>query len=282
MWMIVWVVSPSRQVLKDESAGTSPSPEILSRERLLQLFRDLSPVPEGGLTTVGLVGYPNVGKSSTINVLYEEKKVPVSATPGRTKHFQTLLISELLQLCDCPGLVFPSLVSTKAEMVVSGILPIDQMRDHTPPVSLVCHRIPRYVLERVYGIRLPQPSEGEDPSRYPTALELLSAYGYLHGYMTSHGQPDCPRSARYILKDYVKGKLLYCHTPPGVTPETFNSIPTEARAPAAEGVGEGGSERGVNSPSIDKDKGEGKSGGVTLSEFDKQFMEQVKTVSKTV
>ena len=34
------------------------------------------------------VGYPNVGKSSTINTLLEVKKVPVSATPGRTKHFQ--------------------------------------------------------------------------------------------------------------------------------------------------------------------------------------------------
>lgn len=34
------------------------------------------------------VGYPNVGKSSTINALFRGKKVPVSATPGRTKHFQ--------------------------------------------------------------------------------------------------------------------------------------------------------------------------------------------------
>ena len=34
------------------------------------------------------VGYPNVGKSSTINTLFQGKKVPVSATPGRTKHFQ--------------------------------------------------------------------------------------------------------------------------------------------------------------------------------------------------
>ena len=37
---------------------------------------------------IGLVGYPNVGKSSTINSLLQYKKVPVSATPGRTKHFQ--------------------------------------------------------------------------------------------------------------------------------------------------------------------------------------------------
>ena len=38
------------------------------------------------------VGYPNVGKSSTINTLLNDKKVPVSATPGRTKHFQVLNI----------------------------------------------------------------------------------------------------------------------------------------------------------------------------------------------
>lgn len=41
-----------------------------------------------GPVTVGLVGYPNVGKSSAINTLLRVKKVPVSATPGRTKHFQ--------------------------------------------------------------------------------------------------------------------------------------------------------------------------------------------------
>lgn len=34
------------------------------------------------------VGYPNVGKSSTINALMQEKKTSVSATPGKTKHFQ--------------------------------------------------------------------------------------------------------------------------------------------------------------------------------------------------
>ena len=40
------------------------------------------------LTSLLQVGYPNVGKSSTINTLFQGKKVPVSATPGRTKHFQ--------------------------------------------------------------------------------------------------------------------------------------------------------------------------------------------------
>ena len=36
---------------------------------------------------VGMVGYPNVGKSSVINVLMGVKKVGVAALPGKTKHF---------------------------------------------------------------------------------------------------------------------------------------------------------------------------------------------------
>lgn len=52
---------------------------------------------------VGLVGYPNVGKSSTINALFGAKKTAVAPTPGKTKHFQTLNVSPTMCLCDCPG-----------------------------------------------------------------------------------------------------------------------------------------------------------------------------------
>ncbi|XP_008060119.1 large subunit GTPase 1 homolog [Carlito syrichta] len=196
---------------------------LVSKQELLELFKQLhtgKKVKDGQLT-VGLVGYPNVGKSSTINTIMGNKKVSVSATPGHTKHFQTLYVEPGLCLCDCPGLVMPSFVSTKAEMICSGILPIDQMRDHVPPVSLVCQNIPRHVLEATCGINIIKPGEGEDPHRPPTSEELLTAYGCMRGFMTAHGQPDQPRSARYILKDYVSGKLLYCHPPPGRDPVTF-------------------------------------------------------------
>lgn len=36
--------------------------------------------------------------------------VSVSKTPGHTKHFQTIFLTPTVKLCDCPGLVFPSLV----------------------------------------------------------------------------------------------------------------------------------------------------------------------------
>mmetsp|Transcript_60147 Transcript_60147/g.90662 ORF Transcript_60147/g.90662 Transcript_60147/m.90662 type:complete len:269 (+) Transcript_60147:878-1684(+) len=172
--------------------------------------------------TVGMVGYPNVGKSSTINVLCKEKKVAESATPGKTKHFQTIILNEYICLCDCPGLVFPSFIATKADMVCNGLLPIDQMRDCAGPVGLVCLRIPRRVFEQMYGIVLPQPADFEDDDRPPTPYELLQEYGRARGFMASHGMPDEPRSARFILKDYVAGRLLFAHPPPSVDPVEFN------------------------------------------------------------
>ncbi|CAG9767545.1 unnamed protein product [Ceutorhynchus assimilis] len=209
------------------------SSEILTRDELIDLFKIIHKGPKvtEGITTIGLVGYPNVGKSSTINSLMLAKKVSVSATPGKTKHFQTLYLDKDILLCDCPGLVMPSFVFTKAEMILNGILPIDQMRDHVPPVNLVTKLIPRHVVEDKYGIMLPKPLEGEDPDRSPTAEELLNAYAYNRGFMTANGQPDNARAARYVLKDYMNGKLLYCHAPTTVKQETFHTWPERQKIP---------------------------------------------------
>ena len=76
---------------------------------------------DGGRVTVGLTGYPNVGKSSTINALFGSKKTAVAPTPGKTKHFQTLNITDNLTLCDCPGLVLPRYAQSKSEMVAAGM-----------------------------------------------------------------------------------------------------------------------------------------------------------------
>ena len=64
---------------------------------------------------------------------------------------QTLSLNPEVTLCDCPGLVFPSFVSSHAEMVTNGILPIAHLRDHTGPMQIVCTKIPRHVLADTYG-----------------------------------------------------------------------------------------------------------------------------------
>ncbi|KAK4946195.1 hypothetical protein LTR10_014707 [Elasticomyces elasticus] len=190
---------------------------ILTVDELEALF--LENIPEDSTkdrkTTIGLVGYPNVGKSSTINALIGAKKVSVSSTPGKTKHFQTIHLSESVILCDCPGLVFPNFATTKAELVCNGILPIDQLREFTGPAGLVASRIPQAFLENVYGMKIVTRPIEEGGTGTPTAPEILRAYAKARGFTTTgHSGPDESRAARYILKDYVTGKLLYCHPPP--------------------------------------------------------------------
>lgn len=168
---------------------------------------------------VGFVGYPNVGKSSTINALVGQKRTGVTSTPGKTKHFQTLIMSEKLTLCDCPGLVFPSFSSSRYEMIASGVLPIDRMTEHREAVQVVANRVPRRVIEDVYKINLPKPKPYEPQSRPPLASELLRTYCASRGYVASSGLPDETRAARQILKDYIDGKLTHHEIPPGISDE---------------------------------------------------------------
>ena len=125
---------------------------------------------------VGLVGYPNVGKSSTINALIGEKKVSVSSTPGKTKHFQTINLSSSITLCDCPGLVFPQFATTKATMVCDGVLPIDQMKEYTGPVTLVIKRVMKEVLEATYGLDIQVKGVEDGGDGVLRAEDLLSTY----------------------------------------------------------------------------------------------------------
>ncbi|XWS28496.1 hypothetical protein CRYUN_Cryun25bG0074700 [Craigia yunnanensis] len=168
---------------------------------------------------VGFVGYPNVGKSSTINALVGQKRTGVTSTPGKTKHFQTLIISDELTLCDCPGLVFPSFSSSRYEMIASGVLPIDRMTEHREAVQVVANKVQRHIIEDVYKINLPKPKPYESQSRPPQASEFLRAYCASRGYVASSGLPDETRAARQILKDYIDGKLPHYEIPPVMSDE---------------------------------------------------------------
>ena len=56
---------------------------------------------------------------------------------------------------------------------------------------------------------------GGDGTYIADPHDLLAAYCTMRGFMASgHSGVDGPRGARTLLKDYVSGKLLYCHPPP--------------------------------------------------------------------
>lgn len=185
----------------------------------------------------GMVGFPNVGKSSVINVLVGSSKhehgvvrVGVASQPGKTKHFQTIFIpdNDDMMLCDCPGLVFPSFVSNTADLIAAGVYPIAQMRDHWPVINLICQRIPREIINANYGIQLKAPT-GQEMRELrltdvppPTAEEFLTTFCIARSMLAaSSGAPDFPRAARLVIRDYAEGRLLYCHPPPGSDEDTF-------------------------------------------------------------
>ena len=204
--------------------SNSTNSNLLAREDLLAILEARAEEAAGegardrrrdGRVVVGMVGYPNVGKSSTVNALVAKKKTGVSATPGKTKHFQTLELGDGLLLADCPGLVFPSFTTSRAELVCNGVLPIDRLTDVRQPVSIVAERISRHLIERVYKMKLPLPALHEDQNRNATAGEILRAYSAARGLTVQHGRPDEQRAGRAVLKDFINGKLLFCVGPVG-------------------------------------------------------------------
>ena len=89
-------------------------------------------------------------------------------------------------------------------MVCNGVLPIDQLREYTGPAELLARRIPKWVLEATYGIKIHTKPIEEGGSGVPTAEEFLISYAAARGLTKSgQGNPDEARAARYVLKDYV-------------------------------------------------------------------------------
>ena len=55
--------------------------------------------------TVGVVGFPNVGKSSIINSLKRSKAAATGNQPGVTKHMQEIQLDKNIVLLDSPGVI---------------------------------------------------------------------------------------------------------------------------------------------------------------------------------
>ena len=127
--------------------------------------------------------------------------------PGKTKHYQTLFLPESKEVClmDCPGLVFPSFLTSKAEMLTNGVLAIDTLRDYLNPISIIIKNIPRKVLEMYYKIKLPD---------FYSATQFLQLLAISRGYLTGRSLPDEARTSKLVLKAYTSGTLLYCYLRP--------------------------------------------------------------------
>ena len=225
-------------VLGDYTSGS----DIVDADTLIDmLVENFSPYPVDVEITVGMVGFPNVGKSSVINALMKSKKVSASSTPGKTKHIQTIQLNDSITLCDCPGIVLPSVVASKAHLVVNATMPLDHLRGGVlPAIELVVERMGFKNLIQLYKCQhalLPQFLKlGSD------ARALLSAIAVSKKYFLALNVPDETKAARLVLKDVCSGKIVHVMEPPGSSMGTDLDLIDEAEY-LEEGQ-DGGSEDG--------------------------------------
>ncbi|KAL0858348.1 hypothetical protein ABMA27_012235 [Loxostege sticticalis] len=163
---------------------------------------------KNGVLTIGCVGQPNVGKSSLMNAVMGRKVVSVSKTPGHTKHFQTIFLTQQVRLCDCPGLVFPSKVPRPIQILM-GSYPIAQLRE---PYTTI-----RYLAERLDLPRLLRMDHPDNDDTW-SPRDICDGWAKKRGYLTAKAaRLDTYRAANSLLRMALDGKICLWLRPPGFT-----------------------------------------------------------------
>lgn len=153
-----------------------------------------------GDIVVGVLGYPNVGKSSIINMLAHKKKVKVSKKSGTTHGVHWVRVSGGIKVLDSPG-VIPLKETDEIRYGLIGALGMERLKRP----DLVCDALIKLfakenkkAFEEYYKIKL-----GEDYD-YDEVLEDI---GESKGYLLKGRVVDENRTCSMIIKDWQEGKL---------------------------------------------------------------------------
>ena len=177
-------------------------------EGLLQLLKNYARTSTGSKTTivVGIIGYPNVGKSSIINALKRCRAVGVSSKPGFTTNMQEVVLDKNVRLLDSPGVVFDD-----SSALLGNCVHADSVEDPIPAVEALLERCNPASLMLQYNI-----------PAFPrnNAMMFLAMVAKRHGRVLKGGVPDKVGAARAVLRDWNSGKIPYYTPPPRDTQKT--------------------------------------------------------------
>lgn len=212
-----------RKNLSQRAGGitaSASSSDCLGADSLISLLKNYSRNKNIKTSiTVGVIGFPNVGKSSVINSLKRSRVCGVGSTPGFTKVVQEIHLDKGLKLLDCPGIVFAESADENdprrtAEVALRNAVKVEQVEDPILPVELILERCQHQHLMILYNI-----------PTFSTSTDFLVHLARVRGRLKRGGIPDLRGAAQTVLSDWNNGRIPFYTVPPplpGNTQVTLN------------------------------------------------------------
>jgi nuclear GTP-binding protein len=158
--------------------------------------------------SVGVIGYPNVGKSSVINTLISKKSCKVAPIPGETKIWQYITLFRNIYLIDCPGVVVDTAGDTETDSVLKGVVRAERLETPEDYIDAIQEAVKREHIAAMYGI----PKSGDET--WCSSGELLEKIALKSGRLLKGGEPCLRTAAITIINDFQRGKLPHYVAPP--------------------------------------------------------------------
>ncbi|MEM3364173.1 MAG: GTPase [Candidatus Micrarchaeia archaeon] len=152
------------------------------------------------LIKVGVIGVPNVGKSSIINLLRGKRSARTSPTPGETKGIQWLKLNKNILLYDSPGVFIrdPGEEAIAHASTVSAEKMKNPEEAATKVLSHIIKTRGRIHVAAHYGIEI---AESDDE------YAILEKIAVRNGMLLKGGELDTDRAAKRVIHDWQTGKI---------------------------------------------------------------------------